>query len=334
MTSSHISLCTVTPKAFKEQIECFDQAVLETPDIATFCSGSDWILTAHETLHPPRPMHAWCRDGHWLLASMGELPPFARVLQPLEMTWAFGCPLSGPDPSISLQILFDVIREPHLFWQVIMLTGIPENSTLWSELQQRLEGRYAYEVFEGADCIQSHINEGADAFLSCRSSKFRANLRRSERQADQHGITYELITDFSDPDTLFQRMMQVEQSSWKFASGRSIFLIGRYRAFYEKLLHRLTANGRLRLLFAQQDGQDVAYVFGGVLGSVYRGFQLSYDNNFAAYSLGHLVQWQMIQQLAQESVELYDLGMVMDYKKRWADHTLKLLNVVIFSPHF
>lgn len=334
MTSSHISLCTVTSKEFEEQLEQFDQAVIETPGIATFCSGSDWALTAHETLHPPRTMHAWCREGHWLLASMGELPPFSRVLQPLEMTWAFGCPLIGPEPKTSVQMLLDIMREPHLFWQVVMLTGVPEGSKFWEELQARLEGQYAYEIFEGANCMQSEISRGADDFLARRSSKFRANLRRSDRQASREGFTYDWVTDGSSPRDIFQRMMAVEERSWKFASGRSIFLIGRYRAFYEALLHRLAANGRLRLLFAQHNGEDKAYVFGGVLGSVYRGFQLSYDQDCASLGLGHLVQWQMIQHLAQESIELYDLGMVMEYKKRWADRTLKLLNVVIFSPHF
>lgn len=324
----------MTQLEFEQKLDAFDAAVQATEGISTFCSGSDWILAANTTLHSSRAMHVWERNDHWMVSSMGELPPFSRVLQPLEMTWAFGCPLVGGDVSTRINLLLDVMREPHLFWQVVMLTGVPEDSVFWRDLQGRLQGYYSYEVFEGSHCIQSEIHEGAEEFLRRRSSKFRANLRRSDRQAVTQGVEYDWITDFSDPHHLFDRMMAVERNSWKFQSGRSIFLIGRYRAFYEALLHRLAANGRLRLLFAQWDGQDVGYVYGGILNKVYRGFQLSYDESFSSLSLGHLVQWHMIQNLANESVELYDLGMVMDYKKRWSDRMLRLLNVVIFSPYF
>ncbi len=333
MTYLPISSCRMSPFEFEQRLHAFDVAVESTEGISTFCSGSDWILAANETLHSARSMHLWERDDHWMACAMGELTPFTRVLQPLEMTWAFGCPLVGADISSRISLLLDVMREPNLFWQVVMLTGVPEDSVFWRELQQRLSGYYSYEVFEGAHCIQSEIHDGPEDFLKRRSTKFRANLRRSDRQAASQGLEYDWVTDFSDPYRLFERMMAVERNSWKYNTGRSIFLIGRYRAFYEALLHRLATNNRLRLLFAQWNGQDVGYVYGGVLNNVYRGFQLSYDDNFSSLSLGHLVQWHMIQKLAEEGVNLYDLGMVMDYKKRWADRTLRLLNVVIFSSY-
>lgn len=275
----------------------------------------------------------WHYDQHWLVMAMGELAPFSRVLQPLEITWGFGCPLVGKDPHICVELLLTALQDTSLSWQMVMLSGISEKSSLWQVLSARLKRSYSFDIFEGADSSQSDLVEGADAFLARRSKKFRANLRRSERQAAQQGVTYEYVQDFSQPHILFERLMAVERNSWKYHEGRSIFLMGRYRAFYEKLLLRLASRQRLRLLFLQQDNQDVAYVFGGVLGSVYRGFQLGYDNKFASWSLGNLAQWAMIQHLAQESIQTYDLGMLMDYKERWADQTLELKNVVIFSPH-
>jgi CelD/BcsL family acetyltransferase involved in cellulose biosynthesis len=37
----------------------------------------------------------------------------------------------------------------------------------------------------------------------------------------------------------------------------------------------------------------------------------------------------MMQRLVSEHIEIYDLGMMAEYKRRWSDETLELKNLVM-----
>jgi len=169
--------------------------------------------------------------------------------------------------------------------------------------------------------LRADLSEGPDDFLSRRSRGFRRTLRRAQRATATEGIRFEAahLGDPS-PDRLFARIMDVEARSWKGQAEVGIES-GPMRAFYDLMLTRLHRAGNLRLLFAQRDGRDLAYVLGGITEGEYRGLQFSYDADEAHLSLGSLCQWTQIQQLCVEGIVTYDLGMDMAYKHRWADHS-------------
>jgi CelD/BcsL family acetyltransferase involved in cellulose biosynthesis len=82
---------------------------------------------------------------------------------------------------------------------------------------------------------------------------------------------------------------------------------------------RLMTAGKRRLTFARLEGEDVAYIFGGVFGDTYRGLQFSFDSQLTKFSLGNLCQFETIQRLAREGVARYDLGTEVRYKRRWGE---------------
>jgi CelD/BcsL family acetyltransferase involved in cellulose biosynthesis len=212
---------------------------------------------------------------------------------------------------------------------MIILTGIQIKSKLFHEIKKQVRRYYSLDLYEGSQSMQSNIANGTDSFLKSRTAHFRSNLRRIVRFAAKQNFTYELITSSNNSAQVFQRMMSIERNSWKYLDGSSIFLIQKYKLFYANLLERLAQNNRLRLIFVRQDQRDCAYIFGGILHKTYKGFQLSYDDNFASFSLGHLSQWKMIEQLVSENIHIYDLGMPMDYKRPWSDYTINMLNITI-----
>ncbi len=106
---------------FKRRACEFDTAVAATPGIATYCSGSDWILAAHKHLHPPRPLLAFEKDGHWVVLAAGDFYSVPNALQPVEAAWCFNCSLAGPNPRRSVELLQAVINRKrrqfdHLIW--------------------------------------------------------------------------------------------------------------------------------------------------------------------------------------------------------------------------
>ncbi len=316
---------------FSDEAEEFDKAVIQVPEISTVCSGYSWGLAAHLAFHPSRELY-FRRDGdNWIALAHGYTSESPFTLQPLELTWGFGTPLVGKDLQVQIDLLFALIEELKRTVNFVILTSMPnihETISLFERYFERYFIAYSY-----ADSISSMIADlsgGAGAFFDRRSSKFRSNLRRTMRIAQRESI--EVEWHFSDlaVDKLFKRILQVEIQSWKFKKQESIFLNKKFYNFYFYLAHFLAKRDNLRILFLKKDGQDIAYVFGGVLGQSYRGFQLAYNDKFSSWGIGNLAQWEIIQRLAEEGITQYDLGMKMPYKERWSDKTLTLSNLFFY----
>ncbi|MEO1267669.1 MAG: GNAT family N-acetyltransferase [Myxococcota bacterium] len=315
-----------------QQCETFDARVLRTPDADQFCSSSTWIIPAHHALMPPR--EPWLRTsshGYVALASGYDMR-VGRYLQPLEASWGLASPLIGDDPWLLAQEFVVECRRAS-DWDVLLLSGIVRESLLYQALVRGFGARHRMGLGMSTRRYQASLDGGPDGFLGRRSSKFRANLRRSSRRAQEQGLTFMAVRDIptsAQQEEVYDRILTIETESWKGRDGVGI-TDGPMCAFYRRMIRRLGERGMFRALFAQIDGHDVAYVFGGVLGSTYRGLQVSFDHDFAHLSLGNLVQWQMIQRLCQEGVLWYDLGGELPYKARWAENVLETTMLVVFA---
>jgi CelD/BcsL family acetyltransferase involved in cellulose biosynthesis len=300
-----------------------------TPAIARFCTSTDWVLPAHRHLFGPRALHVRRRGDAWLALAEGPLMQFVGALQPMDALWCFSCPLVGPDPRASVDLLEDFLEDERPDARLVLLGGIPWDSDLHRYLRRGYGGRWQVHALPGTDCLQASLAGGAEGFLSRRSGKFRAGLRRSERAAQASGVEFELVCDHPDAAVLFARLLAVEQESWKWQAGESIFQTESTRAFYEELIARACAAGRLRVAFARREGVDIGFAFGANFGGVFRGLQMSYHRDHAALAPGNLCQWALIRECGREGVELYDLGMDIDYKARWAEHRLRLITLLM-----
>ncbi|MCK6509923.1 GNAT family N-acetyltransferase [Myxococcota bacterium] len=310
----HLSL-----EMFQDDIEDFERSVIAMPDISTVCTASDWQIAAYERLSDHRESRIIRRDTTWMLFCIGPVNRYRRVLQPFEMSWAFGTPLVGEDIEACVQLSLEVLLQDRPSWEMAVFSGLPEDGALAIELLRTLGAHFHSESIAGSHCDQAFLHDGLDAWLERRSRNFRVSLRKSERAAQEQEIAFEWIDGVCDGAALLERIFQIERRSWKGESGKSIYRNLPYRRFYETLCTRMGKRGLLRAIFAQHEGKDIAYAFGGIVGSVYRGFQISYNDQFAALGLGNLLQWWQMQKLAEEGITLYDLGMEMAYKKRWAD---------------
>ncbi len=309
----------------------YDAAVAVTPSVARFCTCSDWVLPAHRHLCGERELHVRREGESWLALAEGPLMQFVGALQPLDALWCFSCPLVGPDPRACVDLLEDFLVNDKPGTQMVLLGGIPWDSDLHLYLRRGFGGRWQVHALPGTDCLQASLEGGAEGFLSRRSGKFRAELRRSVRKAQAAGVSFELVSEVADADVLFARIVTAEQHSWKWQAGESIFQAENTRAFYQDLIRRSCAAGRLRVAFARLDGVDIGYAFGASLGGAFRGLQMSYHRDHAALAPGNLCQWELIRQAEAESLHTYDLGMDIDYKARWAERRLKLITLLLLK---
>ena len=309
-----------------------EAAVDATPEIDPWCSGPDWALPVHLGFAP--------RADRLLVRVAGPAgPSFAllaryhtedgrRAIAGLDPLWGFASPVVGAETGLVAAEVADLLRhDPD--WDLIWLTGMPVPTGPDSFLPHLIRhlgslGRVA--VAPGISSRLADLGHGHDAWLARRSQRFRRNLRQAERRADSAGLT---VHDAAGDPHPFQRILAIERRSWK---GRELggITTPEMAATYRAMVERLAAAGRLRLLVARLDGADVGYVLGGVRGRTYRGLQISYHTSVAPLSVGHLLQHHQIKRLVEgDEADVYDLGMDMPYKARWADTTRTSHTLVI-----
>lgn len=299
---------------FCRERKSFHASVAQTPEIAEFCSGPIWQQAAHDSLHGigEDANHLIVEEkGQWLTFVERDQP---RIFFPLESAWMFGCPLVG-DPARAVALLR---KMPGTYAEGpvgFCIGGVRREGQLHRELEAIRDETMQFEVFPTTDCMIIDLAEGIDQWLQRRSKKFRKSLRQSA------GLTGLKIDDASqlDPDVLLARIIRLQQQTYKWHEGTDIFQMKEYADFYDTIIRQLHTSGELRVLFATENQEDIAYIFGGVSGQVFRGFQMSYVDSAKDRGIGNALQIENITRVAAEGVTRYDLGMHSPYKERWAD---------------
>lgn len=320
---------TLTLTELKTSTGAFDASAEATPGISTFCSCSDWVLSAHEHLHGKRSFKVFHSDGHWVALVEARVPHGRSVWLPLEAAWGFACPLLGPDPSRSVALLARVLDRALPAGTPVVLSGVPAEGPFPSLLAGISSASMEVCASAGADCALADLGNGFDAYFAARSANFRRTVRRACRDSENAGIRFEYVATPADTDGVLRRVIEVDQRTERHRNGTSIFQSASHCRFYAALADRASSRGRFRALFARIGEMDVAYYIGAGMGGTFRGFQMGYDERFAECGLGNATHIEMVRRLAGEGIKTYDLGMVMDYKHRWSDRRLELLNVLL-----
>lgn len=272
------------------------------------------MLPAHDELMPPRD--AWiARDGDaWIVLAIATHARGFAYAEPFEAAWGLACPMVGA----SAEAFVDEVRSRDGEWDVLLLGGVLDRAPLWAELTSSLARHY--ELRESNKTVRhvASLAGGVDGFLSRRSRNFRRSLQRAVHRAQQQGVVFD-VCDAADPDPAYERVLAIESSSWKGRTGVGIDS-GGMREFYRLMTRRLAARGALRLMFAQRDGEDLAYILGGVFDDTYRGLQFAFDAECADLALGNVCQYRQLEALCDAGLSHYDLGTTGGgYKQRWAE---------------
>lgn len=302
-----------------------ESLVDSTPLVDRWCSGPDWFLPAHRAFSEGAEPLTWFEDGTGaVLLCQAEMEDGAVFIAGLEPLWGFASPLLGPDlPSLAA---FAAEHLRHVSdWDVCAIAGLPLSETLAREMAQPFSALGQVQAVYGIVRQVADLANGHERWFATRSAKFRKSLRQSERQAQRVGITF---ADVSNDPNVYRRCVAIERTSWKGLTGDGITSPGMFR-FYELMADRLQRTDRLRATVAQLEGVDVGFIFGGVRDQRYRGLQLSFTEGARHLSVSHLLQHHTIQQLIDEGVHTYDMGMDMEYKQRWATHEQPSMSLII-----
>lgn len=295
----------------------WDELVAASPDLDVFCSSTAWALSACEAYSPRGEVVGRAESDAAVGLVRTPLDDGGHLLSGLDMVWGFASPVVGPELAVGAHLVGEALARHR--WSVAALTGLDPDSRRYVTLVRELAPHY--DLRRGPAMTRCRIelgDDGAEGVLGRRSSSFRRTFRQAQRRADAAGLSIELVR--GGGEEIIKRCRVVDQRSWKGQQGVGLVEDTMF-SFYAAMARRFEPSGGLRAGFAQIDGVDVGYILGAVLQDTYRGFQLSYDVAHTRLSIGNLLQYAQLRALEAEPVTLYDLGMDMAYKRRWADTT-------------
>lgn len=163
---------------------------------------------------------------------------------------------------------------------------------------------------------------GWESYLSRRSSRRRADLRRAERKAGGHeNIHYvEYLPWDNEYETAFHRAVAVEDRNWKGRNKSSLVNLPKHRNFLWSLGEKSSANFCLKVvtLFVGEEAAAVQWVIDD--GEAYWVLKIGYDEKFADASPGLLLCIRTIQYCCQTNRKRYCfLGAAEPWIKPWSD---------------
>ncbi len=286
-----------------------------TPDIDTYCSGPDWVFPTHLGFAADQRAIVLGDMERWA-ALLSSYPDEAGdiVLSGLEPRWGFSCPILTGDPAKHVpELVVELDGIPD--WVRLVVTGLTAESELFEALGRNLSRLGTVYMADGMECCVADLSGGVNQWLGRRSSRFRRQWKRWVAAASDPSLT---IEDVRNGVGLMDRLLVIERRGWKGQDDDGITAESMER-IYRDMIDRLSQRGRLLASIAVLDGEDAGFILGGTRAGVYRGLQLSYAEGAAYLSLGHVLQCHQIRSLEASDVHTYNLGMDMEYKRRWAD---------------
>ncbi len=306
----------------------YDDAVSSATLPDRFCTGSPWVISAHEafTEGASTRVHQF-DEGFVPLAE--RVTALGATWMPLEASWGLAAPLVGPDLDALAARLAELVQQGPRTWDALFLSGLVRGGPDFSALVRRLGRRFRLGLGTPTVRCVASIEGGMEGFLARRTPAFRKNLRRLQRAVEGR-LSVEFLSPTSEGEALaaYDEIQRIEVKSWKAREGHGI-AEGPMRTFYARMVPRLARRGELRVTFARIDGEPAGYVLGGLRGTEYRGLQISFDDTHRVLSLGHLMQAATVRRLTEEGVMRYDLGTDMAYKRVWAELEVETLPLVV-----
>ncbi len=287
-----------------------------------FCSSPFWGVPLCAAFHPEAPIWVFQKERN-----LAVLVQHEGLLLPPDCVWMLGGSVFGPDPGpFCYRLLKEIERDPRLP-RTVLFAGLFSGHPLicepvwhgWPHRELAPMGRYV-----------ASLEGGIDGFLSRRSRNFRSRLNRSLKAALGGGLEpefWQTAPDTARIDELWHRVLEIEKRSWKGLAGRGIDGSNMDR-FYRTMLPLLAEYEGVRGLFLTRDGEDLAYLFGAVRHTHFRGLQFSYVDSEKG-GLGNVCQYLMLEKLCEEGCLAYDLGQAMEYKARWADENILSWSYVV-----
>jgi len=185
-----------------------------------------------------------------------------------------------------------------------------QGGSLWASLQDVLTSRGRH--FFGAPKIERAVlvpqGEPDEYLAACLGNKKLKELRRQQRRLAELGeLAFQSLTGSDDVEEWIQDFLALEQSGWKGREGTAMALDPAEKRFFVSVMRQTFESKRLLMLRMRLDGRTISSQVNFSSGPGAFGFKVAFDESYAKYSPGVLLELENIrQQLDQGDIEWMD----------------------------
>jgi len=174
-----------------------------------------------------------------------------------------------------------------------------QGGRLWVTLQEVLKDRK--RLFFGAQKIERALlvmkGEFDEYLAACLGSKKRRELRRQQRRLGELGeLAFQSLTASDDIEEWIQDFLALEQSGWKGREGTAMALDPAEQRFFVSVMRQAFESNRLLMLRMRLDGRTISSQVNFSCGPGAFGFKIAFDEAYAKYSPGVLLEVENIRQ--------------------------------------
>ena len=138
----------------------------------------------------------------------------------------------------------------------------------------------------------------AEKYISSRLHRSRRELKRIERRLSETGrLEYMALEPGHDVDAWIEEFLQIEAISWKGMAGRALIQDEADREYFVSVAREAFRRGRLTMFSLRLDGRPISQHCGFVSGLGVFAFKDAFDERYARYSPGVLLELEIIRLL-------------------------------------
>lgn len=213
-------------------------------------------------------------------------------------------------------------------WQGVRLNKIPEGSPNLPILMQELKG---FTVFTGVvnihDSRRTDLAGDWDGYAARNSGRWRRNLRkRWEAVMGIEGMERLRAGVEVSAEEAMRQMGALHENRW--AGVGSSFRQDRAWEFHRRLAAKWIPSGRAEMPMLALNGKMVAGCYGFFEGDHFYHYQIGWDCQYAAFSMGNLAVKNCVELCLERGVRDYEmLSGEYRYKTEWCPEARRLIDV-------
>ena len=222
---------------------------------------------------------------------------------------------------------------------LLHLPQLPAHGPLTAALDAVLaeDARGSYVALDSERAMLASNLEPDAYFEQAMSAKKRKELRRQHKRLAEEGtLTFERTEGPEGIEAWIADFLTLEAAGWKGEAGSALANAEATRAFFTATLAGAAQSGRLERLALYLDGKPIAMLANFLCAPGAFSFKTAFDERFARFSPGLLLQIENLQLLSRDGIEWADSCAVQGHsmiERIWREkRTIISRNVAIGGP--
>ncbi|QDX27833.1 GNAT family N-acetyltransferase [Sphingomonas suaedae] len=276
-----------------------------------------WFADASAALAPPDARLLAIRSAGRLIGLMpvGRDSRYGRLPLRHSVNWVhyhrfLGAPLLRRGQEVAAwSAIIAALDADRDAGSLLHLTGLVENGPVHRGLIEaaRLAGRPCDTVhrIERA-MLASDMAPDAYYAATVRKKKRKEIARLRARLAEQGSLETRRLAADASPHAWTDAFLALEHAGWKGAAGSALACTPETSAFFREVVAQAHRAGRLDFLRLDLDGAPIAMLVNLIAAPGAFAFKTAYDEGFARFSPGVLLQIENLQILARDDIDWVD----------------------------